>query len=75
MRALRRGEVVGSALSLSVGLGASLVADSPAPFLACSGVLVVLLYEYEKAMREPISNGRDLRTGELRATVEGGRVR
>lgn len=61
-RALRRGEVVGSVLSLSVGAGASLVADSPAPFLACAGVLAVLLYEYERAMRDPIAEPLDMRT-------------
>lgn len=65
--ALRRGEVVGSALALGVGAGASLVADSPAPFLACTAVLAVLLYEYEKAMREPITKQRDMRTGQVTA--------
>ncbi len=73
IRALRRGELVGSALSLSVGLGASLVADTPAPFLASVAVLAVLLYEYEKAMREPIMNQRDMRTGAMLAAVVGGR--
>jgi hypothetical protein len=71
LRALRRGEVVGSALSLGVGLGASLVADNPAPLLASAAVLAVLLYEYEKAMREPISNRRDLRTGQPLAAGAG----
>lgn len=69
LAALRRGELVGSILSLAVGLGASLVAESPLPLLASSGVLAVLLYEYEKAMREPISGQRDLRSGQLLASV------
>lgn len=74
LRALRRGEVVGSALSLAVGLGASLVAESPAPMLASVAVLAVLLYEYERAMREPIANRRDMRTGApLPVSVEGRR--
>lgn len=74
-KALRRGEIVGSALSLSVGLGASLVADNPAPFIACSAVLAVLLYEYEKAMREPISQQRDLRTSQPLVAAGGRRAR
>lgn len=74
--ALRRGEVVGSALSLAVGLGASLVSESPVPLLASTAVLGVLLYEYERAMREPIANQRSMRTGEplaAGATSVGGR--
>jgi hypothetical protein len=58
--ALRRGEIVGSAMALAVGLGASLVADSPAPFLACSATLAVLLYEYERAIRQPIGKPLDM---------------
>lgn len=75
--ALRRGEVVGSVLSLAVGLGASLVSESPVPMLASGAVLGVLLYEYEKAMREPITNHRDMRSGAVvaGATVGGGRAR
>lgn len=53
--ALRRGELVGGGLSLAVGLGASLVAKSWWPAVACVGTLGVLLYEYEKAIRDPIS--------------------
>lgn len=73
LRALRRGEVVGSALSLAVGLGASLIAGSPIPFIASAAVLAVLLYEYEKAMREPITNRRDMRSGAVVAPAGGGR--
>lgn len=75
IRALRRGELVGSALALGVGLGASLIANSPVPFIASAAVLAVLLYEYEKAMREPITNQRDMRTGEPLAATPGGRRR
>ncbi len=75
MQALRRGEVVGSALSLAVGLGASLVADSPAPLLASAGVLAVLLYEYERAMRDPISRPLDMRTSEPVTLTAVGRRR
>lgn len=75
IRALRRGEAVGSALALGVGLGASMVSESPVPFLASGAVLAVLLYEYERAMREPITNRRDMRTGAVMATAGGGRAR
>lgn len=54
---LRRSEVVGSALSLSVGVGASLLAVNPMPFIACAVVLVVLLYEYERAIRHAQGSG------------------
>lgn len=54
---LRRGEVVGSLLSLTVGGAASLVANNPWPFVATVAVLIVLLYEYEKAIRDAQENG------------------
>ncbi len=61
--ALRRGELIGSALALTVGAGASLVARSPWPLVACGAVLAVLLYEYERAIRAPLPNARDMRSG------------
>lgn len=70
--ALRRGEVVGGTMALAVGAGASLVAKSWAPIVACTATLAVLLYEYEKAIREPISNPLDMRAGALDAA--GGSV-
>lgn len=75
VRALRRGELVGSVLALGVGLGASLIADSPVPLLASGAVLGVLLYEYERAMRDPITNRRDMRTGAVLAPAGGRRAR
>jgi hypothetical protein len=48
---LRRGEVVGGALSVSVGIAASLIGESPMPFLLTMVVLAVLIYEYERAIR------------------------
>jgi hypothetical protein len=54
---LRRSEVVGSALALGVGVGCSLVADSPVPFLMVLGVLAVMLYEYERAIRGAQNSG------------------
>lgn len=51
--ALRRGEVAGSALSIMVGIGASLAADSWLPFLSVLGILGIMLYMYEEAIRNP----------------------
>ena len=65
--ALRRGEVVGTAMALGVGLGASLVADSPAPFLACVATASVLLYEYERAIRTPVAKHVNMSTGQAAA--------
>ncbi len=63
VKALRRGELVGGTLALSVGLGASLVAESWAPFWVCAGTLGVLLYEYERAIRNPINGGLNMAAG------------
>jgi hypothetical protein len=51
-RRLRRSEVVGSALAIGIGVGTSLVADSPLPFVMVLAVLGVLLFEYERAIRQ-----------------------
>lgn len=55
---LRRSEVVGSALALGVGIGCSLVADSPTPFMFVLGVLIIMLYEYERAIRDAQKGGK-----------------
>lgn len=54
---LRRSEVVGSALAIGVGVGCSLVADSPVPFIMVMGVLAILLFEYERAIRMAQQSG------------------
>jgi hypothetical protein len=54
---LRRSEVVGSALAVSVGIGASLIAESPLPFLLTLVVLCVLIYEYERAIQGAQNDG------------------
>lgn len=51
--ALRRGELAGSALALSVGIGAALAANNPVPAYATAIVLVVMLALYEHAIRNP----------------------
>jgi hypothetical protein len=54
---LRRSEVVGSALAVTVGVGASLIGQSPYPLLLTLLVLGVLLYEYERAIRSAQQSG------------------
>lgn len=51
-RRLRRSEVVGSALAVGVGVGTSLVADSPIPFIMVLAVLAIMIMEYERAIRQ-----------------------
>lgn len=63
LAALRRGELVGSTLALGLGFGTSLVAKSPWPFIACLAVNAILLYEYENAIRNPISEPVDMGEG------------
>lgn len=54
---LRRSEIVGSGLAVAVGIGASLVGGHPLPFVLTMGVLAVLLYEYERAIRSAQNGG------------------
>lgn len=67
--ALRRGEVAGAGLSIMVGVGASLAADSWLPLLSVSVILGLMLYMYEEAIRNPhpdnmpISDKRNLPNG------------
>lgn len=51
--ALRRGMIIGSAMSLAVGLGASMVAHDPLPFVATFLVLTGMVAAYENAIRHP----------------------
>lgn len=50
---LRKGELAGAALALTVGIGASLAASDPLPIIATTVVLVVMLGLYEQAIRNP----------------------
>lgn len=63
VKALRHGELVGGAMSLAVGAGASLVSGSKVPFLACAATLAIFLYQYEQAIANPISTPIDMRAG------------
>jgi hypothetical protein len=57
---LRRGEVAGSALSLAVGAGASIVARSWLPLIATGTILVVMLVMYEQAIRNPHEDAKPI---------------
>lgn len=57
---LRRGEVAGSALSLAVGAGASIVARSWLPMIATGTILVVMLAMYEHAIRNPHEDAKPI---------------
>lgn len=50
---LRRGELIGAALSVTVGVAASLLAHDPLPFVATVLVLATLVVAYEHAIRTP----------------------
>ena len=62
VKALRHGELVGGTMSLAVGAGASLVSRSPVPFVGCAATLAVFLWQYEQAIRNPITKPLDMRT-------------
>lgn len=57
---LRRGEVAGSALSIMVGVGASLAARSWLPLLSVGAILGIMLYMYEEAIRNPHSGAKPI---------------
>jgi hypothetical protein len=52
-KALRRGEMLGSSISLAEGIAASVIAHSWLPFLATAIVLAVYLVAYEHSIRNP----------------------
>jgi hypothetical protein len=58
--ALRQGEILGGGLALVVGLGASLVAQDPAPAIATVVILGVMLVMYEHAIRNPHPNAKPI---------------
>ena len=69
VRALRHGELVGGAMSLAVGAGASLVSRSVMPFAACGVTLAVFLYQYESAIRNPIADAKTGKPLDMREAV------
>ena len=70
-RALRKGEIAGSLLSLGVGAGASLASDSWLPLVGSAVVLAIMLYMYEDAIRHPAADARPINDpGNANAPVE-----
>jgi hypothetical protein len=55
VRRIRQGEAAATALSLTVGLGASLVVQNWLPLLATGATCAVLVCFYEYALRHPAS--------------------
>lgn len=49
----RRAEIIGSAFSLAVGIGASMVTESWLPIIGCSVTLAVYLSQYRWALDNP----------------------
>lgn len=62
-RYLRRGEVIGSVVALSIAAAVSIVSKRKEPMIGAVIVLGVFLWEYERAMREGARNGRDMTEG------------
>lgn len=52
--ALRKAEVFGTVISLGLGAAASVIAESPLPFIATAAMAVVLIVGYEWHIRNPI---------------------
>jgi hypothetical protein len=71
VKALRHGELVGGAMSLAVGAGASLVSQSAVPFVACAATLGIFLWQYENAIRNPIDDPATGRPLDMKAAVNG----
>lgn len=61
VRYLRRGEVVGGAVSLGIAVAIGILARSVWPIAGAVAVLGIILYEYERAIRNPVNGGQDMR--------------
>ena len=55
VKRIRQGEAFATALSLMVGVGASIAAGSPLPFWATVAVSAAMVAGYEYALRHPSS--------------------
>lgn len=53
---IRRGEINALALSLTLGLGASIISHRALPFIGCIGMSAFLIYHYEDALRKGRKN-------------------
>jgi hypothetical protein len=59
-RWIRRGEVQAGAVSVGLGVGASIVTKSPWPFLLVLGMIGWLVWQYECALMKGCSDGPGL---------------
>lgn len=63
IRYLRRGEIVGGAVSLALALAISLILSGSGvpgawgPFMGATVVLAIFLFEYERAIRAALEDG------------------
>lgn len=58
---IRRGEVNALALSLTLGLGASIISGQALPFVGCVLMSAFLIFHYEYALKN--GRGNDMRDG------------
>jgi hypothetical protein len=59
-RWIRRGEIQATGLSLALGLSASILAESPWPFLGVCALIAYLAYQYEHALSLGLGGGLKL---------------
>jgi hypothetical protein len=57
---IRRGEVQAIGLSIALGIGASLLASEPWPFVGTLAMVAYLLYQYEHALKVGQDSGLGL---------------
>lgn len=61
LKALRYAEGFGTVISLGLGLAASSIANTPAPFIATAIMAGILIVGYEYHIRNPISEPLNMR--------------
>lgn len=59
-RWIRRGEIQGAGLSIALGIGASVLAEQPWPFLGTLLMVGYLTYQYEHALKLGLESGLNL---------------
>ncbi len=59
-RWIRRGEIQAAALSIGLGVSASLLAEEPWPFIGVAFLICYLGYQYEHALRLGLDSGLNI---------------
>jgi hypothetical protein len=64
-RWIRHGEIQATGMAIALGIGASVLAESPYPFLGTLAMCSYLVYQYERALRKGTDEGPglDIRSG------------